>query len=72
MNVKELIEKLQVLDPDLMVVRSGYEGGVKEVNSLEVIEIALNVNDEWYYGSHEPVSDLDTYEGFQKAKAVWI
>ena len=72
MIVKELIEKLQALDPNLMVVRSGYEGGVNEVDELGVIEIALDVNDEWYYGSHEPVSDLDTYEGFKKAKAVWI
>jgi hypothetical protein len=53
MNVKELIETLQKLDPDTMVIRSGYEGGVEEVTHVEVTSIDLNVNTEWWYGSHE-------------------
>lgn len=53
MNVKQLIETLEKLDPDTMVIRSGYEGGVEEITHVEVTSIFLNVNKEWYYGSHE-------------------
>ena len=34
MKVKELIELLSQLDPELMVVRSGYEGGVDEMDKF--------------------------------------
>ena len=53
MKVKELIEVLSQLDPELMVVVAGYEGGVNEVDKSELCDIELNVNDEWYYGKHE-------------------
>ena len=57
MKVKELIEKLSQLDPELMVVIRGYEGGVDEVSDYGLCNIELNVNDEWYYGKHETLSD---------------
>ena len=57
MKVKELIEKLSQLDPELMVVIRGYEGGVDEVSNYGLCNIELNVNDEWYYGKHETLSD---------------
>ena len=57
MKVKELIEKLSQLDPELMVVRSGYEGGVDEVSDYGLCNIWLNANDEWYYGKHETLYD---------------
>jgi hypothetical protein len=72
MNVKELIEKLQTLDPELMVVRDGYEGGVDEVSYADVETIALNVNEKWYYGKHETLCDYDEYEGKERVKAVRI
>ncbi len=53
MKVKELIEKLSQLDPELMVVVAGYEGGVNEVDKSELCDIELNVNTAWYYGKHE-------------------
>ena len=53
MKVKELIEKLSQLDPELMVVVAGYEGGVDEMDKFELCNIELNVNDDWYYGKHE-------------------
>jgi len=59
MKVKELIEKLSQLDPELMVVRSGYEGGVDEVTDYGLCDIELNVNDEWYYGKHEVLVKKD-------------
>ncbi len=53
MTVKQLIESLQQLDPEQMVVTSGYEGGIKETLSVRPIRLKLNVNTEWYYGEHE-------------------
>ena len=59
MKVKELIEVLSQLDPELMVVVAGYEGGVNEVDKYELCDIELNVNDEWYYGKHEMLAEGD-------------
>jgi hypothetical protein len=62
MKVKELIETLSQLDPELMVVVAGYEGGVDEMDKYELCDIELNVNDEWYYGKHEVLSNKDKPE----------
>jgi len=59
MKVKELIEVLSQLDPELMVVVHGYEGGVNEVERCNVYDIELNVNTAWYYGKHEILSSND-------------
>ena len=59
MKVKELIEALSQLDPELMVVVAGYEGGVNEVDKSELCDIELNVNNEWYYGKHEMLGEGD-------------
>jgi len=56
MKVKELIEVLSQLDPELMVVVHGYEGGVNEVDKCELRDIELNVNTAWYYGKHETLN----------------
>ena len=53
MKVKELMEKLQSYDPELMVVVSGYEDGVDEVKYAVNVKIKLDVHTEWYYGKHE-------------------
>jgi hypothetical protein len=54
MTVKELIEQLQTLDPDLHVFTTGYEGGYEDVVQVgNIKEIALNYYDVWYYGPHE-------------------
>jgi hypothetical protein len=56
MTVKELIEKLQTVDPDLVVLTSGYEGGYEDVVFSEhVRDFNKNANTEWYYGPHEEV-----------------
>ena len=59
MKVKKLIELLSQMDPELMVVVAGYEGGVNEVDKSELCDIELNVNDEWYYGKHEMLAEGD-------------
>ena len=58
MNVKQLIEKLQGYDPELMVIVSGYEGGVNQAEHAGQVKIKLNTYTEWYYGKHE-VTDRD-------------
>jgi hypothetical protein len=61
MTVKKLIEQLQQLDPDLHVFVRGYEGGYDDAGPISpVIEIALDVHEEWYYGKHED-ADIDYY-----------
>ena len=72
MKVKELIEKLQQFDPELMVVVSGYEGGVSEASQNEFVTIALNVNTSWYYGEHEVVYGNGTHDGHELALAIYI
>ena len=57
MKVKELIAQLHLCNPEQMIVIDGYEGGFKEVETIEQINLRLNVNEEWYYGKHEEVAD---------------
>jgi hypothetical protein len=61
MTVAELIEKLSKIEnQDALVMTSGYEGGFDDIHKIhpEPIDIALNVNTEWYYGAHERASDV--------------
>lgn len=53
MKVKELIDRLNEFDSELMVVQGGYEGGLTENFNIKEIGIKLNVHEEWYYGEHE-------------------
>ena len=59
MKVKKLIELLSQMNPELMVVVAGYEGGVDEIDKFEMCDIELNVNTEWYYGKHEILAEGD-------------
>lgn len=72
MKVKDLIAQLQTYDPDIMVVVSGYEGGVEEAWGTSEHTIALNVNEDWYYGSHELINEEDRHEGHERAQAVYV
>lgn len=53
MTVKELIQKLSELDPDLHVFTHGYEGGFNDIEISEPKDISLNVHEHWWYGKHE-------------------
>jgi len=44
MKVKELIEKLQALDPEIEVMHLGYRHSVESVVSLNVTLVALEVD----------------------------
>ena len=61
MTVRELVQQLsQIKDQDIRVMVRGYEGGYNDINvdSPTIQYMALNVNDEWYYGDHERVEDI--------------
>lgn len=73
MTVQQLIKALsQFEDQNLEVMVKGYEGGVDNIsgNIPDIVNVALNVNDEWYYGSHEVVSKDHTYTDKQIIKAI--
>ena len=60
MKVKELIEELQKLDPELLVVVRGYEGGVNEASNIHLCDVELDCNTGIeYYGKHEILYDGD-------------
>ena len=67
MTVKQLIEILQQIeDQNTTVMVRGYERGVDDIviqngidnNTPAIQQVALNVNEEWYYGRHERVDDM--------------
>lgn len=70
MAVKELIEKLQELDPETRVMTQGYEGGYCDVSVSEVCNVALDVNAPWYYGPHDRLDKDDEYPNSQIVKAI--
>ena len=75
MKVKDLIEKLQAVDPELMVVRDGYEGGVCEVIDFSTQIVALKANTAWYYGDHEVLyaeDDNSQYPDSARATVVYL
>lgn len=72
MRVKDLIAELQQFNPDLMVVVSGYEGGVEEAQATSEYTIALNCNEDGYYGPHEMVVEYAQHEGKERVQAVYI
>ena len=60
MTVQQLITQLQQLDPKAIVFRNAYEGGYDEVNTiLTDVEMALDVYDSPYFGSHDQLYYLD-------------
>lgn len=60
MTVKELIEQLQQLDPDIHVFTNGYEGGYCDIEISALKEIALNIHKEEWMGPHED-ADIKYY-----------
>jgi hypothetical protein len=75
MKIKDLIKELQQHDPEMQVVRAGYEGGVDFVSAIRCYEVALDVNADWWYGKHElVVHDLQKEElrNYTKTQAVMI
>ena len=75
MTVRELIEVLsKIEDQEVKVMVKGYEQGIDDIADIipEVINVALNVNTQWWNGSHEQVSDDHTYTDREIVKAIII
>jgi hypothetical protein len=74
MKASELIKFLQGLDPEMVVMVPGYEGGYRYVDpSAGSIEMALNVHSKWYYGPHEEANDhysLDPDRNYEIVNAI--
>jgi hypothetical protein len=58
-KIKELIDYLQTLDPELNVFIKGYEAGYNDINTISHEELVLNLNNIWYYGKHELLKNLE-------------
>ena len=83
MTVRELIKVLtEIEDQEVRVMVSGYEGGYNDIvigngidnNIPAIVNVALDVNEEWYYGAHEKVEDVDrdTIGEYNIVKAIII
>ena len=71
MNVKELMDTLSKLDPELRVFTRGYEDGYVDPKVF-VRPFALdfhNVDKQWYYGPHV---DADRAEEHKIVDGVYI
>lgn len=54
MKVSELIELLKEMDPDVMVLVDGYEGGLCTPQKPEFTPIRkFAMPDKYYYGAHD-------------------
>lgn len=58
MIVKELIEYLQTVDPELKVFIRGYEAGYNDVNNFQHEDLVLDVCNIWYYGKHDLLKNM--------------
>ena len=69
MTVRELIEVLsKIEDQEVRVMVKGYERGVDDIEDRipEIVNVALDVNEKWYYGRHE----VEYYDNNFKDKEV--
>ena len=73
MTVRELIKILQqIQDQEVRVMVKGYERGVDDIENIipEIVNVALNVNKQWWNGTHEEVSSDHTYTNKEIVKAI--
>lgn len=63
MTVSDLIELLAKYPPDLRVVYPNPEGGFHPIHNLKPMPLALNVNDEYWYGKHDYPNSVDPLAG---------
>jgi hypothetical protein len=69
MVVRELIEKLKVLDPELRVFTKGYEGGYEDASFNDTISnFELDYYKEWWNGPHEMLHE--EYPNEQTVKGI--
>jgi hypothetical protein len=71
MTVKQLIQILNSIeDQNTTVMVRGYERGVSDIQDPAIENIALDVNEEWYYGRHEIQNFDHEYKDKQIVQAI--
>jgi hypothetical protein len=83
-KAKELVEKFKnrsielgqrlstIEDQDITVMVRGYRGGVGDIidSTPAITNVALNVNQQWYYGEHEVQNFDHEYKDKQIVNAI--
>ena len=62
MKVKELIEILSTVNPELHVFIKGYEGGYNDCTGIKEITVGLNVYHEEWNGKHENAMNKSVFD----------
>ena len=73
MTVAQLIQVLNTIEnPDnIRVMTKNYEEGYDDISDyFRVVNMALNVHPEWFYGDHEMVSENHNYKDKEIVKAI--
>jgi hypothetical protein len=65
MKVKELMNILRKLDPDMRVMVNGFEEGYDDVAYCGIEEMALDVYEEEMHGPHERADHLENAYDFE-------
>lgn len=73
MTAGDLIQLLSSYPPDLRVIIRGYEGGYTDIHAIIPKQIALDKNDEWYYGPHDDIDTVDPLDpSYQTELAIHL
>jgi hypothetical protein len=70
MKIKHLVEYLSELDPELEIVRPGYEGGYVEIEKVFVSGMVSEYYKQWWYGPHETTTNANRDEADFKALII--
>jgi hypothetical protein len=71
MKVAELIEFLNLQDPEALVVVDGYEDGLDDDVSVVAVPIELNAHeDEWWNGRHDTANAKTSASN--QVPGVWL
>lgn len=60
MKAKDLIAELQKLDPEMLVLVDGYEGGYAKPSATDQIEVCGPFDRAWYYGEYDDCEDTES------------
>lgn len=72
MKVRELMNMLRKVDPDMRVMVNGFEEGYDDIGYCGVEEMSLNVYDDELSGRHEKAELLENPEDFESETVFLI
>lgn len=72
MKVRELMNILRKLDPDMRVMVNGFEAGYDDVGYCGVEEMALDIYDDEMHGRHERSELLENAHEFENETVFLI